>query len=245
MILTLTTVTIAGGMIANQTTQSYVERAVCRDVILVAHPNISRQYENFLSQFFEAKPIEQINYSDPEYLIPEPLATELGSIPGVNKTNPRLVLETTIREVPAIIISPEEPDQPYTIIGDDRSSETLVIGIDPESVINDWLIEGRLLNSTDTYSVLIGDTLAYENFDNPMKQSALIFNKKFEIAGVCLDPLNNGDVVYMPIKAFYESTKQSDYNLLLLKIDPLKLLENHYRNWRQKFRNGPRDFRDQ
>ncbi len=220
VVLTLTTVAIAGGVIANQTTQSYVERAISRDVVLVAHPNLSRQYENFLSQFFEAKPTEQINYSDPEYLIPEPLVTELGSISGVIKADPRFVLDANVKEVPYYVIDPEE-EEPYRIIGDKRSREAFILGIDPERVINDWLIEGSVPNSTDMYSALIGDTLAYENFDDPMQQSALILNESFDIAGVCLDPLNKGDVVYMPIKALYESTKQSGYNLLLLKIDPL------------------------
>jgi len=221
VVLTLTTVAIAGGMIANQTTQNYVERAICRDAVLIAHPDVKRQYENFLSQFFEAKQPEKINYIDPRYNISEPLISSLRTVQGVRRVDPRFVLETTIKEVPGIIVNPEEPEQPYTIIGDNRYSEALIVGINLEGVINDWLIEGRVLNNTDMYSVLIGDTLAYQNFDNAQKQSALIFNKKFEIAGVCLDPLNNGDVVYMPIKALYESTERSGYNLLLLKIDPL------------------------
>lgn len=52
VVLTLTTVTIAGGMIANQTTTNYVERAIGRDVVLVGHPNLTERYVNLLSQFF-------------------------------------------------------------------------------------------------------------------------------------------------------------------------------------------------
>jgi predicted lysophospholipase L1 biosynthesis ABC-type transport system permease subunit len=54
-VLTLTTVTIAGGIIASQTTQGYVERAVGRDIVIVGHPDLTRQYVSLLSQFFEAK----------------------------------------------------------------------------------------------------------------------------------------------------------------------------------------------
>lgn len=218
-VLCLITVTVASGMIANQTTQNYVERAIGRDVILIAHTNLSRQYENLLSRFFEEKPIEQINYSDPEYFIDESLVTELNSIPKVIQVDPRIIFETTIVEVPSIVIDPEE-EEPYRIIGDSRSRKTFVIGIDTEHVINKWLIEGSVLNSTDIYSALIGDSLAYQNFDDAQKQSVLIFNEKFKIAGVCLDPLNNGDVVYVPLKPLQDFTKSSGYNLLLLKIDP-------------------------
>jgi len=218
VVLALTTVTIAGGMVANQTTQDYVERAIGRDVILVGHPNITRQYVDFLSQFFEAKPMEQINYSSSEYRIPETIISKLNSTLGVH-VDPRFILEADVTEVPGIIINPEEPDQPYTIIGNHRQCEALIIGVNPEQVINEWLIVGRVLNSTDIHSAVIGDSLAYEIFDDPMKQSALMLGSKTEIVGVCLDPINKGYVVYMPIKALSE---QTNYNLLFLKVEPSK-----------------------
>jgi ABC-type antimicrobial peptide transport system permease subunit len=215
VVLALTTVTIAGGMVANQTTQSYVERAIGRDVILVGHPEITRQYVNFLSQFFNQTPMEQINYLSPEYRIPENLISELNSTLGVH-VDPRFILEANVTEIPGIIINPEEPDQPYTIIGDNRRSEALIIGVNPEEVVNEWLIVGRVLSSNDTHSAVIGDSLAYENFDSPMNQSALILGNKTEIVGVCLDPLNKGYVVYMPVRALSE---QPNYNLLLLEVE--------------------------
>lgn len=219
VVLALTTVTVAGGMVANQTTQGYVERAIGRDVILVGHPNITRQYVDFLSQFFEAKPMEQINYSSPEYRISEPLISKLNSTIGVH-VDPRLILEADVTEVQGTI--PIE-DPPYILfIGDRRHAQALIIGVDPKQVINDWLIVGRVLNSADVHSAVIGDSLAYEKFDNAMKQSAFILGNKTEIVGVCLDPLNKGYVVYMPIKALSE---QPNYNLLFLKVEPSKRSE--------------------
>ncbi len=215
VVLALTTVTIAGGMVANQTTQSYVERAIGRDIILVGHRDITRQYVNSLSQFFEAKPTEQINYSSPKYRIPENLISDLNSTLGIH-VDPRLILEANVTEVPGIIINPEKPDEPYTITGKNRQTKALIIGVEPEKVVNEWLIVGRVLNSNDTHSAVIGDSLAYENFDSPMNQSALILGNKTEIVGVCLDPINKGYVVYMPMKALSE---QPNYNLLLLKIE--------------------------
>ena len=219
LVLTLTTVTIAGGMIANQTTTNYVERAIGRDVVLVGHPKLIERYVNLLSQFFEAKEMESIDYLDSRYSISNSRVSELSNISGVLMTDPRLVLGTIVYEVQGVIIDPERPD-PYILVGDNRSAEALVVGVQPERVINEWLIFGRVLNETDVHSAVIGDSLALEMFDDPQKQAIRVFEKNFEIPGVCLDPLNNGKVVYVPLNALSAELGQPGYNLLFLKIDP-------------------------
>lgn len=218
-VLTLTTVTIAGGMIASQTTQSYVERAVIRDVVVVGHSDLSRRYVNLLSQFFEAKETEEIDYLNLRYGISESLVSELNVIPGVLKVDPRLVLEATVYEVKGVIIDPEEQGQ-YILVGDDRSGKALVIGVQPNNVINEWLVSERFLNETDVYSAVIGDSLALEMFTNPQKQAVTVFEKNFEIAGVCLDPLNNGNVVYVPLNVLSTLVDSPyNYNLVFLKVN--------------------------
>jgi len=62
-------------------------------------------------------------------------------------------------------------------------------------------------------------------FADPQKQAIRVFEKNFEIPGVCLDPLNNGKVVYMPLNALSAELGQPGYNLLFLKIDPSERLE--------------------
>lgn len=82
------------------------------------------------------------------------------------------------------------------------------------------MILGRTLDETDLYSVLIGDSLALKTFDNPEKQSLRVFSQNFDIAGVCLDPINNGDVVYVPLKVLSKLVNQTTCNVLLLEINP-------------------------
>ena len=217
-VLTITTLSISGGIIAKQTTQCYVERAISKHVVLISHPQISAQYVNLLSQSFEKKDTDHINYSDSEYLIPENMVSQLDSVHGVLKVDARFVFEATASEVQGIIIDPEEPDY-YILVGDHRTQEALVLGVEPDHIINEWLILGRTLNRTDTYSALIGDSLALEIFDDVQEQKVRILDQRFEIAGVCLDPLNNGKVVYVPLKTILPQDSLS-YNLLLLKIEP-------------------------
>ena len=220
-ILTLTTVTIVGGVVANQTTQSYVERAIGRDVIVISHPDIFEQYVDFLSQFIEVKQMEPIDFLDPKYfIISDSLISNLSRISGVVKAEPRIILDTTIYEVQVLIIDPEDPTQKM-LVGDNRFGEALVLGIQPGQVINDWLILGKPLSEGELDSAIIGDSLASAIFSDALLQKLRLFgNETFQIVGVCLDPLNKGNVVYVPLRTLASLVPRSGYNIVFLRVDP-------------------------
>jgi len=224
VVLTLTTVTICGGIVANQTTANYVERAIGRDIILVGHPNLTERYVDLLSQFFEPKEMASIDYLDPQFFnISDSLLLELRDISGVRKVDPRLVLEASVQEIPGIISDPNDPNQAL-VIGDSRSDKALILGVDPDVIVNEWLIMGNIFGEADNKSTIIGDSLALKMFAKPQNQSIKVRTQEFEetfgITGVCLDPLNNGMVVYAPLNALSTELAQPGYNLLFLKIDP-------------------------
>jgi ABC-type antimicrobial peptide transport system permease subunit len=69
---------------------------------------------------------------------------------------------------------------------------------------------------------VIGDSLAVNMFSDAQNQSIKVFDETllpYDIVGVCVDPLNNGKVVYMPLETLYKDIGQSGYNLLFLQID--------------------------
>jgi hypothetical protein len=224
-VLMLATLSLAGGTIANQTTQNYVQRAVGRDIIAVGHPNMTSQYAKLLSQFFNPQQMQTFNYSDLKLLISETNISNLSSIDGVIKTDARFLLETTAHELPGYVIVDPGPPQKVATIGHHRSSQTLLIGIYPENAVSEWLINGRALNEMDSDSAVIGDSLASKIFDDPQAQSMTLYGTSFGIVGVCLDPLNNGNVVYVPIGTIQELVPRAGCNLLFLKINPSKRVE--------------------
>jgi ABC-type antimicrobial peptide transport system permease subunit len=220
-VLMLTTLTLAGGMIANQTTQNYVQRAIGKDIIVVGHQNMTAQYSKLLSQFFSPQQMQQFDYLDSKLLIPESNISKIRSIIGVVNIDSRFLIETTVYEIQkTVIVDPET--SAYRQIGDSRSSQALVVGVNPESILSEWLINGRFLNETDSLSAVIGDSLASKVFEEPRLQSMKLFGESFGIVGVCLDTLNKGNVVYVPIKTMTNLVPNSGCNLLFLKIDPLK-----------------------
>jgi ABC-type antimicrobial peptide transport system permease subunit len=222
LILTLTTVTITGGIIADQTTTSYAERAIGRDIILIGNPTITDHYINSLSQFLEDEELPQIDYLNSEFKISESLLPRLNEISGVHKVDSRLVLESSVREIPGVI--PDPADETRGIfVGSNRVEDALILGVEPENVVNDWLIVGRNLEQGDEKSILVGDSLAANIFDMPFNQTLKVFEENkppfYEIVGICIDPLNNGEIVYMPLESLYNDIGQQGYNLLFLEID--------------------------
>lgn len=221
VVLALTTVTIAGGMVANETTTSYVERGVGENVIVVGNPVLATHYVNLLSMFFEDVEIGQIDYLSQEFFVSEELVNRLSDVPGVSKVDPRLILETSVQEVPGIV--PDPVDQTTAVIvGDQRSDNALVLGVEPENLVNDWLIFGENLSENDHDAVLLGDSLAVNLFENAFVQSIKVFDESqlpYSIVGVCVDPLNNGKVVYVPMETLYKDLDIDGYNLLFLQID--------------------------
>ncbi|MEM2111832.1 MAG: hypothetical protein QXX08_08145 [Candidatus Bathyarchaeia archaeon] len=221
LIMTLVTLIVIGGLVANETTLSYVERAIGRNVILIAQTEIAQQYENRLEIFLgnsQTDQMGQVNYVDEKYAIPKYIISNLTAVDGVVKIDPSLVLESNVYEYTYVSPDPEDP-QNYIVIGAHRNGKALIIGVHPENLVNNWLIAGRNLSEAEQDTALIGDSLSLTLFQEPLKQTFKALDAKFKIAGICLDPLNNGLVVYTPFNRLSAITKHADYNVLLLQID--------------------------
>lgn len=213
----LITVAVAGGIIANQTTNSWIEKAVGKDVILIAHRETCDQYKLLLSKFHESIPDAPFNYTDKRYVISEHLVSNLTSISGVSKVDRRLVLSAHVKEIRGYKIDPETS---ATIpIGDNRETGSLVIGVNPENMVNEWFLDGRLLRDDESFESIVGDSLARKIFTMPLNQSITLSNRSFDVVGVCLDPINNGNVTYVPLKTLQNAVGATESNIVLAKID--------------------------
>ena len=73
-----------------------------------------------------------------------------------------------------------------------------------------WNVEGRFLNANDDFEAVIGDSITQSmytpdpskdiNQSNPLVEGIAFQNNTFNIVGVCIDPINNGLVTYVPIE---------------------------------------------
>jgi len=209
------TVAAAGTAIASETSQNYLSRGLGENIVLIGHRDITTQYTYFLSDQLQAEKKTTINYLDSKYVIPQATVLRLTMIPNA-RLDPRLFLEGLVIERPMIQIVEEQ----YIVIGDSRSSEALIFGIDAELLTNNWLIEGRTLGKADKYSAILGDSLASNILTFPFDQRVTILGKDFEVVGLALDPLNTGFVAYLPLDTLTTASNHTGYNLMLLRIEP-------------------------
>jgi ABC-type antimicrobial peptide transport system permease subunit len=215
----LTTVGIAGGIIADQTTKSWVEKAVGRDIILIAHQEMCNQYKLLLSKFYEANETPTINYTDEKYLISDDILNRLNSMSNISGIDPRLVLEMRVEELMGYQILPGTADT-YVEVGDSREGKSLVVGVEPEKVLSESFLNGEFLKQNRSWEAVIGDSLAQKMFSVPLNQRIGLHGEDFVIVGVCLDPINNGNVTYVPIKDLQNITGVLKPNMVMVKTEP-------------------------
>jgi ABC-type antimicrobial peptide transport system permease subunit len=218
IVFVLLTVSISGGIIANDTTQSWIENAIGENIIVIAHNSMSAQYKLLLSKFFGATENGDFNYLDERLAISDAILQQLISTPGIASVDARLILKEHVQEVSNFTIDPETL---VTIpVGDSREGDSLIVGVDPEKVTATWYIQGRFLNTADGGEAVIGDSISQIMFSQPLSQSIRLQNQTFSIVGVCVEPINNGKVTYVPIKKLQNLTNTSKLNIVLAKLYP-------------------------
>ncbi len=228
IVFILMTVSLSGGIIAEDTTKSWVSRAVGTDTILVAHRAMIGQYVLLSSKFVGETGNLEFNYSDQKFSVSDKTVRGLNSMDGVVKLDTRLVLMEQVNELNSYMIDPETL---ATIpVGDNRASHVIVIGVEPESIVTESVTKGQFLNSSSDWDAVIGDTVMNAMYtpdlskkirvSDPLIQGIRIRDNSFKIIGVCLDPLNNGNITYLRLRNLQNITGILNPNIALVKIDP-------------------------
>ncbi len=215
-VFVLITVAISGSVIANDTTRNWIERAVGHNTILIAHRDVTTQYQQLLSTFYSSSTGGLVNYTDPVYSVPPNLRNELAASFPDTVIESRLILEIPVKEVQSFVLG--ETTGATRTIGDHRASDTLIMGVEPAKTASDWYIYGRFLDNDTAPEAVIGDSLAQSMFEDPQLQKIRMFSQDVSIVGVCLDPINMGNVTYVPLKFLQEISNTSQTNALMLRM---------------------------
>jgi ABC-type antimicrobial peptide transport system permease subunit len=229
IVFLLLTVSVAGSIIANGTTTTWVENAVGQNLILIAHQDMVTQYSLLMSQAFTQEHAGYFNYTDEKLAVPDAVFEQLNAMHGVSSVDARLVLMEPVREMSGYYIDPDT--QSTHPVGDNRSGTSLVVGVDPEKILTSPYTKGQFLNSSDAQEAVIGDTLAQAMYStdlraklpirlaDPLEQKIIVEGKIFDITGVCIDPTNSGNVTYVPLKELQNVTGISTVNVVLVRLD--------------------------
>lgn len=218
VVFVLITVAIAGGIIAQQTTTNWIASALSDDAVLVAHRDLCSQYVLLLSKFRGPQVLASLNYTAEEYSVPQAMLLQLNQTQGITGIDPRFIIMQNITEVSGNVY--DNDTQSTVTVGDSRKGDSLVVGVDPDSVTGHWFMQGEFLKEDCLGSAVIGDSLALKMFSQPLVQSIMLSNASFHISGVCVDPINNGKVTYVHMRALERLCGVSGPNILLFRLDP-------------------------
>jgi len=143
----------------------------------------------------------------------------LEALISINKVDARLILKEHVYEIANFTIDPE------TLItypvGDSREGDVLVIGVEPRNLTGSWFLQGRFLKNDDSWEAVVGDSIARTMFSQPLVQSVSMQDQSFSIVGVCFDPMDNGKVIYVPIKKLQQIAGTSAPNIVFVELNPL------------------------
>lgn len=212
----LVTVSVFGGLVARTTANSWIEGAIGSNNIMIGNSQIVHQYQQLLLGETSASQSAGFQFSRQDYSVPNELVEQLSQIGEVSTLDQRLLFYSVVREMHNYTIDPET--LATSLVGDDRQGESLIVGIDPNAIANQWFLEGRLFSSADGTQAVIGDTLASRMFSVPLNQSIIVQNITLMITGICIDPLNHGNVTYVPLRTLEKMTSIQSPNVLILHI---------------------------
>ncbi|MGZ4850586.1 MAG: ABC transporter permease, partial [Candidatus Bathyarchaeia archaeon] len=227
IVFIMLTVSVAGGIIASDTTTSWVKQTVEADAVAIAHNSTGNQYKLLLSKFSGAKETGDFNYSDPKLAISESVIDQLNSLQGVRLVDPSLILKEHVQEISNFTID-YETQMTYSV-GDSRQEDVIVIGVNPEKLAGTWSVQGRFLSPNDDLQAVVGDSIANSMYSidrskgisisNALAEDMAFQNNTFNIVGICVDPINNGLVTYVPLKTLMNVTDVNSANLLLVTLN--------------------------
>lgn len=109
-----------------------------------------------------------------------------------------------------------------------KTASASVTGVDEKiwtEITTEEIGSGRMLNSGDTYSIVIGGNLASGTFDDiPLNSKVTIEGKTFKVVGI----LESGNGVYMPIEIarnVFDDVGEKEFDSILVKIEDVEIAD--------------------
>lgn len=218
----LISISLMGSILFEFSTLNYQKNAMDEHILIVGQKDMVFQYCSRLV-LYQMHVRSFLNYSQDNYLLNSSIISDFESIPCV-LVDPRLIFEFIVQEVPYV--------EGYTQIGQSRILSSFIIGAHPEKFIPDIpLVNGipfrAALFLSGPIFVISGDWLAKNLLYDSNKENLIIqvpnqkipnFVPIYRVLGICSDPLNGGNILYMNINHLQNLTGVNAHNLLLIKI---------------------------
>jgi ABC-type antimicrobial peptide transport system permease subunit len=219
----LAAVVLTGALVSADTSRDYVQRAMPAGVLLVANSAVHDQYSKLGTAFSNTAPIPAFDYTNQTFIINQQEAIAFRNLTGVERVDSRLITMSAVGGyIKAHLVSNETSGNynnvyvPEVYLG---STQALLVGIDPSSVIGDWYTSDGFLQSTDNQTTIIaGDSLVGGIVQSPFTLAQVsVLGMRYSVKSALVDPLNAGRVLYAPIRSLQAALGVAGYNILLVE----------------------------
>jgi hypothetical protein len=101
------------------------------------------------------------------------------------------------------------------------SSQALIIGIDPGNSLGHWYTSDGFLSSNDANNtIVVGDSLVDNIVQMPYNLAQIyMLGSRYNVKGAIIDPLDSGNVLYMPVQSIQNALHVNGYNVLLVNYN--------------------------
>ncbi|MDX1797956.1 MAG: FtsX-like permease family protein [Candidatus Lokiarchaeia archaeon] len=214
-----------GTMVINFSSREWINKSQNENIVIIGHEDVVYNYSLMYRMFSDPNLLiseANINFTNSQYFFNLSDVQTLENISEIEKIDERIISFYDVEELTGTIIT---EDDSYITVGQDRTGNIPIIGVNPDNIIQNFEIDGRFFTEEDAFfNMTIADGLAQNFFDFPLFQRLELtgLSKVFHIAGVVIDSFYSGWSGYISIN---ESRKllnlsNDEVNLIMLKLRP-------------------------
>lgn len=213
---------ILGISVLGTSAKEWVNKSQGKNVIAIGHKQVLYNYTLMYGMFSNPNSLvksDDINFLKNDYLFNLTDLGELYNLSCIKNIDERLITFANTVELNGYIYY---EDGGYDVVGQQRTGNFPIIGINTMNLVQNFEIEGRFFTQYDSFDyMVIGDGLAYNFFDYAFNQGMLItdLNHIFQISGVVIDCFYSGYCGYIDIGIFRNELNFTNQTVNLILIE--------------------------
>lgn len=217
-----------GLLVLRSSSQNWINKSQGKDIVAIGHKDVINNYSLMYNMFSNPKLIidkNMINFTNSAYFFNLSDINEIRDIEGIRAIDERIINFFDVEELQGFHYN--DYFERYELIGKNRRETIPIIGINPETIIQNFEIEGRFFTEEDSFdNMTVGDGLGLNFFEYALDQSLRLtsYSRTFHISGVVIDSFYSGYAGYISLNETRDilNLKNEEINLLLIRLNPSK-----------------------
>ncbi len=216
-----------GIIVINSSSREWIKKSQGENLIVIGHGDVVYHYSLLYKMFSDSRVSvsqDDIDFTNSRYLFSASKANKISLMDDIERVDKRLIKFCDVEEKDGVYYSADEGygDEGYIVIGQQRTGNIPIIGLNPTNANVNFEIEGSFFSVENSSEyMVIGDGLAYSFFDYAFDQGLILtsLGHSSRISGVVIDSFYGGNAGYINLELFQEilELNKQEVNLILVK----------------------------